>query len=455
MVLVSAETERRIGREEAKNVEATMGIAEHARARAYVRAIGRRLAVHSPRQDVEYTFDVVDTPEPNAFALPGGPVYVSRGLLTLANSEDELAGVIGHEIGHIAARHVVQRVSVTAPLAVVIGIPSAIVGMVSKPLGQAVAAPGALAMASHSRSQEHDADRIGIDLAAAAGYDPSALARILETMERDAAVQVSERRRSHFFDSHPATEDRVERAAEHATQVVVGAPDRVARDRSGTLAQLSGLQVGENPAHGIFLEDRFVHPALGFSLDFPTGWKTLNQPLYVVGVAPESQQRAFAMLQLAAEGSDPREGAKADGLDPKLLPSLELIHVNGLPATRVVSAQKQATFHLTWIALDDAVYRVACVAETAQWPRYERACASTAGSFRRLSGADRKRIREERLRVVAARPGEKLSSVVGRAGSSWEVSQVAIANALVGPATVIPAGFGVKVAVSRLYAPSQ
>jgi predicted Zn-dependent protease len=274
-------------------------------------------------------------------------------------------------------------------------------------------------------------------------------------MERDAALETSERRRSHFFDSHPATEDRVQKAAKHAANVAVGAPDRVARDRSGTLAQLTGLQVGENPAYGVFLDDRFAHPALGFSLDFPAGWKTLNQPLYVVGVAPQSEQRAFAMLQLAAEGSDPREGAKADGLDPTLVPSLELIHVNGLPATRVISAQKQATFHLTWIALGDAIYRVACVAETAQWPRYERACESTAGSFRRLSGDDRKRIREERLRVVAARPGENLGGVVGRAGSSWDPNRAAIANALAGPAAVIPSGFGVKIAVSRPYAPSQ
>ncbi len=455
MVLVSAEKEREVGREEAKNIEATMGIAEHARARAYVRAIGRRLAVHSPRQDVEYTFDVVDTPEPNAFALPGGPVYVSRGLLALANSEDELAGVIGHEIGHIAARHVVQRVSVTAPLAVVVGIPSAIVGMVSKPLGRAVAAPGALAMASHSRGQEHDADRIGIDLAAASGYDPSALPRILETMEREAALQASERRRSHFFDSHPATEDRVERAAKHATGLAVGAPDRVAPDRAGTLAQLAGLRVGENPAYGVFLDQRFVHPELGFSLDFPTEWKTLNQPLYVVGVAPESDQRAFAMLQLAAEGSDPREGARADGLDPKLIPSLELMHVNGLPATRVISAQKQATFHLTWIALGDSIYRVACVAETAQWPRYVRACEDTAASFRPLASKDRSRIREEQLRVVRARPGEDLGRVVGRADSTWDAERAAIANALAGPTATLPAGFGVKLAVSRPYAPSQ
>lgn len=456
IVLVSAETEREVGREEAKKVEATMGIAEHARARAYVRAIGRRLAVHSPRQDVEYTFDVVDTPEPNAFALPGGPVYVSRGLLVLANSEDELAGVIGHEIGHIAARHVVQRVSVTAPLAVVVGIPSAIVGLVSKPLGKAVAAPGALALASHSRSQENDADRIGIDLAAAAGYDPSALARILETMERDEKLQSpDQRRRSHFFDSHPATEDRVEKAAKHAAEVVRGTPDRVARDRAATLAQLTGLQIGENPAYGVFLDDRFAHPALGFSLDFPSGWKTLNQPAYVVGVAPESGERAFAMLETAAEGDDPREGARADGLDPKLIPELELIHVNGLPATRLVSVQRQATFHLTWIALDDTVYRVACVAETAQWPRYQRACESTAASFRRLSEGDRAQIREERLRVVAAQPGEPLSGVLGRAGSSWNPERVAIANALAGPASVVPAGFGVKIAVSRPYAPSQ
>jgi predicted Zn-dependent protease len=228
----------------------------------------------------------------------------------------------------------------------------------------------------------------------------------------------------------------------------------VAPDRSATLTQLAGLQVGENPAYGVFLDERFAHPALDFSLDFPSGWKTLNQPLYVVGVAPE-KQRAFAMLELAAEGDDPREGARQDGLDEKLLPSLELIHVNGLPATRIVSVQREATFHLTWIALGDSIYRVACVAETEQWPRYARSCDATAGSFRRLTGDDRGRIREERLRVVAARPGEDLERLLARAPSSWDARKAAIANGLSDTRTPLPSGFGVKLAVSRPYAPSQ
>ena len=111
MVLVSTEQEVKVGREEAKKVEALMGFADLKSARSYVQAIGQRLAAYSPRTDVVYTFDVVDMDVPNAFALPGGPVYVSRGLLAVCNSEDELAGVIGHEIGHVTARHSVKRVS--------------------------------------------------------------------------------------------------------------------------------------------------------------------------------------------------------------------------------------------------------------------------------------------------------------------------------------------------------
>jgi predicted Zn-dependent protease len=116
VVLISVEQEKQIGREEAQKVERSIGLFDDATLQAYVAAVGQRLAEHSPRQDVAYRFQVVDSPEPNAFALPGGYVYITRGMLVLLNSEDELAGVIGHEIGHVAARHSVRQITRAAPL---------------------------------------------------------------------------------------------------------------------------------------------------------------------------------------------------------------------------------------------------------------------------------------------------------------------------------------------------
>jgi predicted Zn-dependent protease len=455
MVLISTEEEVKVGREEAKKVEALMGFADLQAARGYVRKIGQRLAAYSPRGDVAYTFDVVDMPEPNAFALPGGPIYVSRGLLALANSEDELAGVIGHEIGHVAARHAVQRVSATAPFAVLVGLPAAIVGSVSKTLGAVVAAPGALAgglvLASHSRGQERQSDRIGMDLAAQAGYDPAALARFLATLQRDEELTRGERRRTHFFDSHPATAERVVDAQAYAAGLPRTSAAPVAQGRAGMLRRVDGLLLGENPAAGVFLDNRFVHPALDFSMDFPRGWETSNQPSFVVALQPDSDQNVFAVLQQAAAGKDPREGPKADGIDEKLLPRLEVKHVNGLPTTRLQTRNRGMSYLLAWIAHRGTVYRIACVTPDDQWPQLGPACEAVVGSFAPLSSADRGRIRESRLKVVTAGGGERLSDVLARSGNVWRPEKAAIANAVDGPGARLSAGTPVKVSVSRAY----
>jgi predicted Zn-dependent protease len=142
---MSRATELKLGEEEARKVAQEMGIVEDEPIATYVREVGARLAQHSPRQDVEYRFLVVDSDMINAFALPGGHIYVTRGLLARVNSEDELANVIGHEIGHVAARHAVQRVTRAAPLAVATGIPAAAVGIVLPGVGRGIGEIGQFA----------------------------------------------------------------------------------------------------------------------------------------------------------------------------------------------------------------------------------------------------------------------------------------------------------------------
>ncbi|MGH7256773.1 MAG: M48 family metalloprotease, partial [Nitrospiraceae bacterium] len=138
VMLVSGEQEKKMGAEEAKNIQEHMGVLDDAGLTAYLDALGQRLAKESPRRDVMYQFHVADTTDPNAFALPGGYIYVTRGLLALANSEDELAGVVGHEIGHVAARHSVQKISKQGPFSVVFGIVSGITGFVSPLVGNLI-----------------------------------------------------------------------------------------------------------------------------------------------------------------------------------------------------------------------------------------------------------------------------------------------------------------------------
>jgi predicted Zn-dependent protease len=434
VVLVSAAQERKIGREEAEKVEARMGLVADARLSIYVREIGRRLAQHSPRQDVEYQFHVVDAPEPNAFALPGGYVYVSRGLLALVNAEDELAGAIAHEIGHVAARHHVRQATLATPFAIVLGLPAAIVGTISETLGNVVAAPGKftgeLVLARHSRKQEREADRIGMEMAASAGWDPGALAAILHTLEREDELNRGGPRRPDFFDSHPSMPERVKSAAARAESMERAPAKPIGADRKALLDRLEGLLVGPNPAGGVFVEGDFLHPELDFALSFPETWETDNQPEFVIGMPPEGKGKTASILGLVGEGEDPVEGARADELDERLLGELEELEINGLRAARVVTERRGSGFDLTWIAHGGHVYRIASVSPSSEFTRHRDGFQDLAQSFRPLRGADRARIRESRLRARPGREGESLVAFLQRTGGTWSPAEVVIANGL-------------------------
>ncbi len=454
VVLVSAAKEREIGAEEAEKVEAQMGLVTEAKTLSYVQEIGKRLATESPRQDVEYSFQIVDEPVPNAFALPGGYVYVSRGLLALVNSEDELAGTIGHEIGHVAARHHVQRVTLATPFAVLLGLPAALVGTVSKTLGSVVAIPGqitgGLVLAGHSRAQERQADRIGMDLAASAGWDPAALSAFLYTLEREDALVGGEPRGVDFFASHPAMPERVEDTAKLAKEIDRAPARPIARGRRALFDRLEGILVGPNPAEGVFVESDFLHPELGFALAFPREWRTQNHAQFVVAMPPEEEEKTAIVLALAGEGKNPVEAARADKLDESALAELEQIEINGLRAARVVTEKSGFGFDLSWIAHGEHVYRIASVSPESEFARRRDSFREVATSFRPLRSEDRARIREDRLRVRAARGGESLASFVERTGGTWSPEETAIANGLEADARLGQAQL-LKVPISQRY----
>ena len=295
--LTSCITQSRVdemGDEEAKKVEQMLGLVKQAKLVAYVDAVGRRLVAVSELPNDEWSFQIVATAEPNAFALPGGHIYVSRGLLALVNSEDELAGVLGHEIGHVTARHTTKRIgaaAVTAPFAIASGIAGAALGIVSPALGNAVGSTGqllatGLVVAPFSRSQEDEADEIGQSLATKAGYAPPALASFLRTLGREEKLASDKPRKQSILDYHPMTPDRVKKISQRATTLTQGASRPVARDRADLLSRLDGIVVGEDPIDGIFDDNFFLHPTFDLSIRFPAGWKTVNTPQAAGAVSP-------------------------------------------------------------------------------------------------------------------------------------------------------------------------
>jgi predicted Zn-dependent protease len=454
LTLMSVEQEKKIGAEEAEKVEQQMGLLDDPALTGYLDVLGQRLAKESPRQDVSYHFYVADMPEPNAFALPGGYVYVSRGLLALVTSEEELAGVVGHEIGHVAARHTVQRVSKQGPFAVVFGIASGLTGIVSPLVGNIIGGVGNLAQSivfsPYSRSQESEADKIGQEMAAKAGWDPEGLAVFLHTLERQEALLSNGPRRPSFFDSHPATPDRVQNTSKHAKQLTRVAREPLSSSQEVFLERLDGMVVGQRAANGIVKDHAFRHPDLNLFMQFPDGWNVENTPTKIVS-APKDGQRAV-VFQAVAEGNDPLDGARAleKASKVKFETKTHPMKVNGLPAATTRFAESKVTVDVTWIAYGGTVYQIAAFAPTREFESAEPVFRQVTQSFRPLSAEERAAIREDHIRLVKARQGESVRAVAARSNTVWKPEQIAVANNLT-DYEPLREGHVIKIAVSEPY----
>jgi len=438
--VMSEEDEIKLGAEAAQEVEQYMGFSGSAELNTYVNRIGQRLVKHSSRSHIVHEFHVVDMAEPNAFALPGGHIYVSRGILAIMNSEDELAAVLGHEIGHVAGRHSAKQQTKSRgwiPLQILAGIGGAAASVVSPGLGSAVAGmgqlPASLVLASYSRKQEKEADRLGQQYAAAEGWDPAALSSTMDALTREQELAGGrDPNQLSFFDSHPTTPERAREGREYASTLTVAPADRIAVDRNAFVHRLDGLVVGASARAGVFLDHRFVHPEMDFALTFPENWKYENSPNAVVAY-PESES-AIVGLQVLAEGDDPVAVADEIASQVELLDRSEVKKINGLPAvtanTRVVQDGQELALSLTWIAKDGLIYQVLGATTSAKWAEYRPFFEATAGTFRTPSERELSEVRENRLRLVTANQGETVSAVAKRAQNQWSVEKVAAANAM-------------------------
>jgi len=435
---MSPQREAELGAQAAKEVEQKIGLVDDPQLTAYVEAIGQRLAAHSPRRDVVYRFAVADMEEPNAFALPGGWIYVSRGLLVISGSEAELANVIGHEIGHVAARHAASREArgLGAGLLSVVGsvVAGATLGAgVGQGVGQLFQLAGAGLIASYSRGQEREADDVGQRLAAAAGWDPAAMPHFLKTLERNTEQGDGDPRMPTFLSSHPVTSERIENTRRLAGSLAVVSEPPIAASRAAFLGKLDGLLIGPDPAEGVFRGTRFLHPGLGLAIDFPAGWKTANGRSAVGASAPEKD--AVILLEAQERGADPAAAAARFAQANRIeLRDAESVRIGGDRAYRgwavVETRDGQVGLDLTWIAHPAAIFRIAGMSPPSRFPGYAPAFARTAGSFRRLSESERASIRELRLRVVRARAGEQIAALSRRTGNAWTPEETAAANGL-------------------------
>ena len=431
------------GSEVAKVVERQIGLYSSPVTEAYVRAVGQRLVAAAGDPRWKFSFQIVDQEEPNCFAIPGGGIYVSRGLLALLVREDELACVLGHEIAHVTQRHSARQQR-KGFLPGLLSLPGNVVGnVVSENLGTLMNAPveavGGAWLSHYSRSQETEADRIGIRTAAQAGYQPTALAEILQRLDRDVASQTGKERRFSIFDSHPMTQTRLKDIQRRAASLSPAAQAPEARDTAALFAKLDGIWWGENPENGVFHKNQFLHPAIGFTLTLPAGWKHRNSPQYVISVEPKEE--AMLMLGLAGPACDPQTAgqefvqqmhARAE-IDPISVRNTTLGSFPAFLATYLERSGRAPMYlHFLWVTMAERTYQLIGLAPE----QHQQTLKNAALTLRPLTEAERKSVTGKRLRIVTAHRGERLDELAARSGNAWSPAYTALANGLEVEATL-------------------
>lgn len=332
--LISESQEIELGQQNAEQVRQSMAMVDDPELQAYVDRIGQELAADSERPELPWSFQVVDDPTPNAFALPGGPIFITRGILTLMDSEAELASVLGHEIGHITARHSVAQLSRSQLAQLGLGLGTIFVPEI-RPYSDLAGTGLNLLMLKYGRDAERQADELGFRYARADGYDVNEMADVFSSLQR-AGELAGQSAIPNWMATHPAPQERVE-AIEKRIQDMPQDQFESTVGRTEFLGMIEGLAYGENPRNGFFRDNTFYHPELAFKLDVPQGWQRQNLARSVVG-ASEEQEAAF-QLTLAGEKGAAQALQNFSAQEGIQTSASEQINVNGVQA---VVAQFQA-----------------------------------------------------------------------------------------------------------------
>jgi predicted Zn-dependent protease len=372
-----------------------------------------RLVAASDRPDQAYKVTILNSGAVNAFALPTGQLYVTRGLVALASDTSELSSVLSHEMAHVLAKHAAIREDQARQAAVVTRV---VTDMGNDPDLTALAlAKTKLTMASFSRAQEFEADAIGVSISARAHFDPYGAARFLTSMERNAEMKAGKTsldpRAQDFLSSHPATPERVENAQATARQYT--SPASGERDRETYLAAIDNIVYGEDPSEGFVRGRRFLHPKLGFTFAAPENFTLDNTAQAVIGVREGgTQAMRFDVVRVPAEQSlgDYLNSGWMENVDK---PSTEDLTINGFPAASAQARGDQWQFRVYALRFGSDVYRF-IFATKEKTTESDRNARETVNSFRRLSLEEIQAARPLRIKIITAQPGDTVESLSHR-----------------------------------------
>lgn len=427
LALISESQEVEMGRAYAQQVEGTMSVYDDPGLQGYVERVGLELAAVSERPDLPWSFKVIDDPVVNAFALPGGFIYVTRGIVARFNSEAELAAVLGHEIGHVTARHSVEQMSRQQLSGLVLGVGSILSEDVARFGGLAQAGLGVLFL-SYGREDEHQADMLGVRYALRKSYDPREGIEVHRMLQRQTEASGGSGVPS-WLSTHPSSLDRIERLS---AQVDTIPPSRLSSTRvlhDEYLAQVDGVVYGPNPRNGFFEGPRFLHPDLAFTLSFPSGWQTANLSQAVIAQAPSED--AIIELRLASGGhaAAARAFFSQDGIRSREVTTRQ---VNGNPATtgRFEARTGNGTLEgiATFIDYGGRTYRILGYTVQGRLGTYGGQFGNVMGSFDRLTDRDALAVEPMRIDILTVQRRTSLRDMVAGRPAPVSADELAIMN---------------------------
>lgn len=378
----------------------------------YVDSVGQKIAQHSHRPNLHYHFTVLDTPEINAFALPGGYVYITRGILAYLNSEAELAAVLGHEIGHVTARHSVRQASAAQAANIGVSIVSIFVPEINNVAGQNLTnLLGGVLLSGYGRDHELEADRLGAEYLARTEYDPQAMIRVIGVLKNqelfDAEIAKQEGRQPrHYhgvFATHPDNDTRLQQAVSESSHLAVAHP------REGYtefLQHMNGLVFNDSSDQGVVRNNKFMHAGLGLALTFPPEWKVQNQPDRLIATSPLSDATIQLKVDEKPVGTLVEYARRMAGFNSEY--PVETLDIGQLPGAIITLPTA-----LTGVVyLDRKAYIIECKAKSREaFNSYRYDMLDTVKGFHVLDKVEREQAKPLAIKLIMPRAGDTYASL--------------------------------------------
>ena len=397
-----------------------------------------RLVANSDDPSRHYKVTILNSPVANAFALPGGYLYVTRGLIALTNNSSEVAAVISHEMAHVLLNHALERARVVDRVEIVERVAAEVLSDPGQ--SQTTRADSRLSLATFSRNQEIEADRMGITIAGRAGFDPFAASRFLDKLESYAAFRSALGKRddaASFLASHPAALRAARSRAGRGA--AVRRPRRRGRHAGDKyLDALDGMVYGDDPSEGFVRGREFLHPRLAIGFTVPPGFRLENSKEAVLAAAGEDTAMRFDGVTVDSDQA-PAEYLASGWINGLVESSIRPTSINGLAAATAEAAAGDWVFRIAAVRVGGSMYRI-IFADRANEAGIEKALNETLASFHRLTPTDIARLQPLRIDVVTVRPGETVASLAARMqGTERQLELFQLLNGL-GPDDTVDAG---------------